>query len=648
MAKKTTAVAKKTTKVIKKGGNTRTDVIGPLIPQSLYKLENIDKEDNKLDKLENIYTNKEEETLQKLKNLQDRLKTISKSNQAEQAQTLNDRKFQADVANKNSKLALERTKQLTSIANATLINASMFTKFMVDNVKFGITTVFNSGEGVILKCIVVFTIIALFVILIVGLTTGVFNGGVKNVGGNDISKNILNSDNENYITQPNSFSLLKSMSNGLNNLLPPEFKYSFASLTNSISYITTGKNQYEDFLIPRETLDVGRSDNIFHINLQNHGSYDNRKTFCALSPKEIDFTFSSNLYTSADYNKLDENLRNDINYPTSYTIPFKTDNGRYALDIGGSYYNKDINKLPKLFKTSGKSTEIIFNSFNSISGNKMFGIIGLYGAILLNRDYKGPILKLTTHNYAKLRISKEAAKNEVELYYSNDTYYYYDNKHNYVPYNFDRANYTYYVNILYDQSGNNRDFVYLESDNKYQPVLTDDKTIKFTTKNIMYLNMRFNFSEMQVKTKIKVNKFVKGTIQIEDHYKIVQGNENAYMNLLSNYNTPIIKLKIQKNADNMPDTYNIDIQDDYTKVQINNDNTKYNTDEIANLTIDIDVKKNKQGIQTLGTIHDDRTEEDLRKLPQGDPDGNILTQHIEAHNFVGELYELYIYDRTKL
>jgi hypothetical protein len=120
------------------------------------------------------------------------------------------------------------------------------------------------------------------------------------------------------------------------------------------------------------------------------------------------------------------------------------------------------------------------------------------------------------------------------------------------------------------------------------------------------------------------------------------------MNLLSNYNTPIIKLKIQKNADNMPDTYNIDIQDDYTKVQINNDNTKYNTDEIANLTIDIDVKKNKQGIQTLGTIHDDRTEEDLRKLPQGDPDGNILTQHIEAHNFVGELYELYIYDRTKL
>jgi len=631
-----------------KGGNKTTDILGPFIPQSLYELKNIDPEKHKLEKLEESYENKQRETDNKLAELKSRFKLMEDVAKQNKEAALKVDIFNLDKKDKSNKFNLELAKYGTNIVSATFTNIVMFGAYIIENIKFGFTLFGTSGQGVLVKLIVV---IVLIIVIVLGVTTSIFSNPGSVIGANSISKNILNSDIgiDNYIIPHNSFSFLKTMSNGFNNLLPDNVKYKFASFTNSINYIATGKNQYDDLLIDRETITDGRSDNIFHMNIRTNDKYDKNKTYCAIEPKQIVFNYNSNLYASSDYNKIDETLRTDINYPSQYIIPITADNnGKYILNVASSSYNIDPNnnvKLPKLFKKSG-SNDIVFNTvpvYKSSSLN-MFGILGLYGTRLLNTNYKGPILKITSINYSQLGLDENANKDEFLLYYENKAYYYYDKFKNTIIFTELSFTKAFYVNILYDQSGNNRDFVYKKSDNKYQPEFKISNNIGylyFPTKNILYLDKSITNVKIRVQSKIQVIKLSEdGTSVIPNYNKI-----GGYMNLLSSYTAPILKLEITKTTTNNQDNYIIDTQPENNP----NDNNiefksvKYTTGTIEEIKADIDIKE--RGIETLGTVHDDRTS-DYEK--QNDKGGAILTSNIEAHNFIGNLYELYIYDRSKL
>jgi len=647
-------MVKKTTKRRIKGGNKKTDILGPFIPQSLYTLKNTEPEKHKLEKLETNYEEKEYETQNKINELRERLNVITKMADNDATENLNINKFNFDKSDKSSKFYLQLTKYGTGILYSTFVNIVMLGAYIIDNFKYAVSLVANAGQGVIIKVAVIIIIIA--IILALGFTTPIFTNPGEIIGANDISKKLLNMDVENYIiTQYNSLSFLKTITDKLNNLLPDAFKYKFASISNSISYITTGKNQYEDLLINREVITNGRSDNVFHMNFKSNGDYSSEKTFCALTPKDVKFDYNSNLYSSSDYNNIDENLRNAMNYPSTYTIPIdKDDRGKFILSTDKSYYNNsndNINNfLPKLFKTSGANKEILFNSIpitRGINSQNNTSIIAIYGTKLLNKNYKGPILKLTTINYGSPSLDNSNPI-ETPVYYENGEYYYYKGSV-YTKLPTDRI---FYVNILYDQSGNHRDFSYRQSDNKYQPefkLVNNIGYLNFQTKNILYLEKSIDNKQMRIKAKINVNKRDK-----KEHYDKVQG----YMNLLSTLARPMIKLRLNKqlNKDELPDTYNTDIQlDNIPNERSKNNNNKnfnsiiYSTNTIVEINVDVDINdgKDKTGIETLGTVHDDRTPSDFI-LTERIKDGAQLTSNIEANNFVGELYELYIYDRTKL
>ncbi|MEI6372074.1 MAG: hypothetical protein WCO49_20575, partial [Nostocales cyanobacterium ELA608] len=180
----------------------------------------------------------------------------------------------------------------------------------------------------------------------------------------------------------------------------------------------------------------------------------------------------------------------------------------------------------------------------------------------------------------------------------------------------------------------NRDFQYKPSDNKYQPefkLINNIRCLQFVSKNILYLERPINNKQMRIKTKINVNK-------TDSHYTSIQNQDESYMNLLSTNTRPIIKLKINKTDD----TYSIDIQKENAPNEKNKNNNIYTPGNI--IDINININGSDSGIETMGTVHDDRS--DITK--SGDIGGTKLTNSIEAHNFIGELYELYIYDSSKL
>jgi hypothetical protein len=86
-------MVKKTTKRRIKGGNKKTDILGPFIPQSLYTLKNTEPEKHKLEKLETNYEEKEYETQNKINELRERLNVISKMANNDAKENLNINKF---------------------------------------------------------------------------------------------------------------------------------------------------------------------------------------------------------------------------------------------------------------------------------------------------------------------------------------------------------------------------------------------------------------------------------------------------------------------------------------------------------------------------------------------------------------------------
>ena len=71
--------------------------------------------------------------------------------------------------------------------------------------------------------------------------------------------------------------------------------------------------------------------------------------------------------------------------------------------------------------------------------------------------------------------------------------------------------------------------------------------------------------------------------------------------------------------------------------------TEFYTDRVD--TIVIDLNTTDRGIETIGCVHDPRT--DIQKAGDYKQETH-LNNMIAKNNFVGDLYDLYIYDRTKI
>lgn len=542
------------------------------------------------------------------------------------------------------KFYLDLTKYYTNIVGSLVQNGKELFGLGKDVAGSFFTFIGFAGNGVIFRVFLIIVALALIIGLgLASMYSPQFNDAKNNI--NSKLKDLVYPDFDNYLKGPNPFGGLNDMMKGLQDRIPGDFKYKFNSFTNSINYITTGKNQYEDFLIDREMITTGRCDNIIHMNFNNQADFLKEKTYCALKPNAIVLNFNSNLYSSSDYYQLDKGMRETLNYPDSYKIPIRTeDSGRFALNIDDSHYlykNTDLTGdkykyLPKLFKKD--KNKIVFNDITSISTNPLSGLISMYGIKLLNQKYKDPIIIINDFNAHNTKIQFKTS-----LYYKDDnTFSYYNQSNILQDFTFDKVKtdgtkVDYYdIEMLLDQSGNNRHFVWKQNDIKYKPMLVkinNKFAIKFESRSILYQNIPISSPKMFIKSTIMVN-------NKDERYfnKIVN-----YMDLLSTTTSSTIKLKLSVNKNN----FNINVIPPYdpatNSINVDNEKIEYNINELQTIKTNIDNGK----IETLGCILDPRNEEQ-KSSDNRSKDGKILSDLTSEHNFLGYLYDLYIYDRTKM
>ena len=548
--------------VLKQGGDIFNTIGGPIIPEKLYDLNYT----GKIKGLKNIYdktTQKTEDQLNKiskdLKNMQD-----VKNNEEEKLIHLTAVRNKKKIA--DDKL-FQKTKEdwykmiFHDIGGTILTNVKGFATTAGSFAKNTFSLAANGGEGILFKVIIISIVIIIIVFLILGFTNSLPSADISN--SNDITKSILTTDNENNFMNIKSGSLLTRFSNSLYNLVPNEYKYKFNSLNNSLSYITTGKNQYDDFLQPRNEITSGRNDDIFHISYNNN-------TECILKPKNIEINFNSDYYNNIDYNNINESLRDDIKYPDKITLPFKVnEKGKYELDYSNQKYsnlNSDVtNKLDKnKFLFISKKNNIQLNSFANNNINYNAGIIAMYAPILINKSYKGPTMTIKiTDKYRNIYYNNQYKK----LYYKDEL-----NNNNIVEFSSIK---TYDVICLYDQTENYHDYVFEDKyEDKKKPKLiyrNNIYSINFSTKTILYLSKKYP----------KIKSSIKTTIKFDILYN------NNYMSILTD-NSKKIGIDIYLNNDISNYKYI------YTKTDIEETSKDYTFNTTHDLIDNLEVKTYKK------------------------------------------------------
>ena len=516
-----------------KGGES-TDITGPYLPQKYYDLNYT----GKLNNIKKLYDENLKKTGEQLKNVTKDLKDL--------------RDAQNDEDNKNLKLKeINNKKKIEDNKISLQVRDKLYNVFVKDfaggifnNLKELISTVgsvsYNAahltlfgGEGIILKIICIILAIVAFVFIILGFTGTLSSNDIST--SSDITKSIITNDNELNFLNYNSSSIFSRMSNSLYNLVPDEYKYKFNSLTNSLSYVTTGKNKYEDYLINREEINTGRNDNIFHIIHENKDT-----TLCLLKPKEIKIDFPENYYNNIDFNNINEDLRKNIKYPILMEIPFTTqqvNNGlKYVLDTSNQqYYNIDNINVSSNINNHifiSKKKNILLNSFANKLYNDNSGIIAIYAPILLTSSYKGPIMIIEDENgiYRNLYYNIQY-KN---LYYKDDN----------INKAIDFSKRTYYgIKKLFDQTENGHHYIFdndNDMDDKYKPMLVNKNNsylIEFFPRSILYLSKPYPNIKSSITASIKFN------IPTEKFQRGIQYNGNKTMSLLTAID-PLMQINI--------------------------------------------------------------------------------------------------------
>ena len=675
---------------------------GVIVSNKFYDLAYKDPTVNKLPGLIKDFQSEEDNLSKKIEKLKKEKENLDKNRHNAREEELKFENLENKRLFDDRKNTLKWTNFYAGIAGATIENGKQLISFGKDVAGSAFTFLGFAGNGVILRVILIIVALALIIGLgLASMYSPQFNDAKNRI--NAKMNELVYPDFDNYLHGPNPFKGLNDMMQSLQDRIPGNLKYKYNAFVNSLSYITTGKNQYENFLVDREMITSGRCDNIIHMNFNNLDRFQNDKTYCALQPKPIILYFNSNLYPSADYNQLDQTLREDLKYPDIYNIPINSDpkSGRYDIDINGSYYSYgDIelktpkyNYLPKLFKKD--KNKIVFNDNPVSSFNLLSSVIGIYGVSLLNKKHKDPIMVINDFNEFNTSI-----RYKTSLYYKDDkSYQCYDKTNNLIPFKFDKPNTTYYdIEMLLDQSGNNRHFVWKDNDNKYRPMLIKDENhnfaIKFESRNILYQNIPIAFPKMFIKSTIIVDnglstsaKLKNKKIEFDNYNKEIDNiqktindldinnlddlqtentkletattNRNnakaeldksgsyrafnkidSFMDFLSTNTTSAVKLQLEDS--NSKYTVKIDSIFNDIANPINNDyqNIQYNINDKNTIMTNLDNGR----IETIGCILDPRNKitKDL------DNHGNKLSDQIVAHNFVGYLYDLHIYDRTKM
>jgi hypothetical protein len=521
----------------KKKGGENFNIKGPLLVDKLYDA----KYTGKIENLKSIYDenlkNKEKELItvtQNLKNMKD-AENDEKMRKIEITKVNNIKKIADD------KQSFEKWKDFKKDSSGFIASIAILFSSLFTNIKSLFHSILYfagfSGEGILFKFIIFTCAIAIIVFIILGFTGQLPSMNFTNV--NDITKKILMTDNEFNLMNIDSGSMFSKMSKSMYGLVPDEYKYKFNALNNSLTYISTGKNQFDDFLEPRNEIIKGRNDNIFHIITSNQK--DN--TQCLLIPKDINIEFPKDYYNNIDYNNLNSNLEVDINYPTILNIPFKIEqknnSGKYVLDTSRQSYSNLANDVTaKIAKDKylliQKNNKILLNSFNNINYNNN-EVIAMYGTKLINKKYTGPIMIIVATDNNNKSIYRN-------LYYNSKTQklYYDDN----IELDFKTHPY-YYIHILFDQTGNGYNFIYEQYDDKYSPMLVYNNniySIEFFRRAILYLSKKYPNIKSTINATIKF----KANKNNESYQKGIKYEGNKDMFVLSSYdnNDPIMSITI--------------------------------------------------------------------------------------------------------
>jgi len=536
---------------IKKGG-ANYDIEGPLLSTNLYKELNI----GNLENIKKSYDENLDKTREKLDRVSKDLNDLETNHHNEEIRNIklkeiNNKKIIADnklLQKKKDQAYNIIVKDLGGFIGSIFITIGKLISTFFIAIYYSLKLAFNSGEGILFKIICFILVVFAIAFIIMGFKSGLPSFDFST--SNNITKSIFKSDNDYNYTNINQGFITK-LSNQLYSLVPNDYKYKFNSLGNSLSYITTGKNQYEDFLEPRVEIKTGRNDGIFHFIEANPDF-----THCLLEPKVIKINFDENYYNNIDYNNINSKLLDNIKYPISMTIPFtsKNVNGRskYILDVDNQTYfrsnsdftetnvNNKIDKKHHIF-TKNNDNIIFLNSFKNINYNETADIIAIYSPILLYKNYKGPIMTIIREikeEVEKANEYKSVSKYE-NVYYDINIQKLYYNEDSGRIYLFTETNIPDYYGIhrLFDQTGNGYDYIFdngNDMDDKYQPMLIYNKIyqiyqIEFFSRSILYLSKKYPETKSSITASIQFN-------TLKKYQRGVQFNGNKNMSILTAIN----------------------------------------------------------------------------------------------------------------
>jgi hypothetical protein len=508
---------------------------------------------------------------------------------------------------------------------------------------YAIKQLFHGGQGVFLKA---FMAIVVIIGIFVGFTYSIdlFNNDTALSSYNDIRQNIINTDYEKYLTMPNSDTYMAKIQDKMSSMIPNSFKYKWSSFYNSASHMVTGKNKYDSYLEERQEINTGRCDDIFHINFKEpFGDYLKERTYSIIAPKNVILKYNNNLYNDSDYNRIDSNIKVLVNnYHSTCIIPIKANvnTGKYELKLNSNMYLNDRNGLllgqSNLIKPIFDN-DLKFASFNNISYTGYYdssSIISSYSTKLINPNYKGPILRLTSaYDIRNQNNKNEKTANFYNEYNKNDLYcIILDKKISYKDFFASKSTSSIYVAALYDQSGNNHNFIFKENDNKYMPEYIDDnKIIKFYIRSILFLSKPIVSKNMKINAKMSV---LTEEIVLTYNEATKDNYVDTYMSFLATNTEAIAKIVFK---DNQTEKLYLQYKDDINQ-KSNNYNLTDNKTKLSNIEFNFK-SDNDIMIETLGNILDIRSQND--KI--GDTNGDRLSYQTGIHSFRGYLSELRIF-----
>lgn len=599
---------------------------GPFLKETLYRAK-----DDDIIGIDVSYNEKLKAAENDLNQFKQNLQEANKNYYQKQQDDLKQQK----IDDNSSKVSNAQTKKsIIMVSNGTsAIVRGLWSilKYISSIVPFVIKTISNAGRGAIIKALL---FIIFIILLIVGITKGIsgLNSQRSSIPNfSEYGNSMFQLDTDSYLAMPSTDTIFSRTSEYINSLIPNEYKYNFGAISNSISYITTGKNQYEDYLTDRDETDQGRSDNIFHIHFEKEGNnYNKDYTFSTIKPKDVKLEFNENSYYNSDYNKIDSNFNAVINYPKTCIINIKNDANKYMLDLNPDnikYYDKNnniianSNVITPIFTPANNGVKL--NSFNNLLYSEYFNankVLAAYAPKLINPNYKGPII----------RLANSAKTNIIDFYNDyNDKKLYciIDNKKIYYETYFKVSDVP-SVRTLYDQSGNNNHFSYSSTALIRDPNLYIDDNgyyLHFDDRRILVSNP-ISSKNIKIYTKIRI-KYEKSRLDAGDSksmFFLYRKNEDKGINIK----------KIDDN--NIAFTYNgQEISEKIPNSKFDNITMHYITTKDISNADGSDVI-----LESLGNAEDIRSQID-RDI--NDIDGKKRKDDLDNHSLDANIYDLRIF-----